>query len=330
MGRYIDAIENYQVGLRFVDEDDIKVKLLDGLGMLFLKLKNYLDSESYYKEALQLTETLDNEQELVAKVLNNYGNLLYMTQRNTTAFECIKKSLRILKSMKSHDVNLAISDCYNNIGRIYRDAGIFKLSEKALRKCKHTRKAILQRNSPRLAVIYINLGSLYFAKGDLCQKAEKYYKRSLKIRRNAFGSSHPDVAISLNCLGLFYDARQNYDLAEPLIIEALEIRQRHQSPVFPDIASSMFNVELVRQKLKINKEIKHNLKTIIQIWMKYCPNHPDLPMAFSRLGRLYGDTGEETKSKECYDNCTALRTRPAQIAYIVFDEDDRIEGRLIS
>lgn len=152
----------------------------------------------------------------------------------------------------------------------------------------------------------------------------------MNIRRNAFGSSHPDVAISLNCLGLFYNARQNYVRAQPLLIEALKIRQRHESSVLPDIASSMFNVELASKKLEINLETEHNLKTIIETWMKHCPNHPDLPMAFSRLGRFYGDAGEEAKSKECYDNCSALRTRPAQIAYIVFDDDERIEGRLIS
>ena len=50
---------------------------------------------------------------------------------------------------------------------------------------------------------------------------EPLYKRSLAIREKALGPNHPDVATSLNNMGLLYERRGQYAEAEPLYKRAL-------------------------------------------------------------------------------------------------------------
>jgi tetratricopeptide (TPR) repeat protein len=51
--------------------------------------------------------------------------------------------------------------------------------------------------------------------------AEPLYKRSLAIREKALGPNHPDVATSLNNMGLLYERQGQYAEAEPLHKRAL-------------------------------------------------------------------------------------------------------------
>jgi Tfp pilus assembly protein PilF len=50
-------------------------------------------------------------------------------------------------------------------------------------------------------------------------------KRSLAIREKALGPNHPDVATSLNNMGLLYERQGQYAEAEPLYKRALFTNQ---------------------------------------------------------------------------------------------------------
>ncbi|NEO66755.1 MAG: tetratricopeptide repeat protein, partial [Moorea sp. SIO4G2] len=47
-----------------------------------------------------------------------------------------------------------------------------------------------------------------------------------ELTRNRLGSEHPAVASSLNNLALLYENQGRYCKAEPLLVEALEIRKK--------------------------------------------------------------------------------------------------------
>ncbi|HAX74953.1 MAG TPA: kinesin, partial [Cyanobacteria bacterium UBA11372] len=62
-------------------------------------------------------------------------------------------------------------------------------------------------------------------------------QRALAIREKALGSEHPDVAASLNNLGLLYIQMGNYAQAEPLYQRALAIREKALGSEHPDVAA---------------------------------------------------------------------------------------------
>ncbi len=66
--------------------------------------------------------------------------------------------------------------------------------------------------------VYVNLG-LYDAALDL-------HRRSVDLQRHLHGDSHPEVASSLEQLALTQRLRRNFEAAEPLYTEALDIRRR--------------------------------------------------------------------------------------------------------
>jgi Tetratricopeptide repeat len=55
-------------------------------------------------------------------------------------------------------------------------------------------------------------------------EAEALYRRGLEIRENKLGQEHPEVAFSLNVLGVLQCDQGNYAEAEPLLRRGLEIR----------------------------------------------------------------------------------------------------------
>ncbi len=66
--------------------------------------------------------------------------------------------------------------------------------------------------------VYVNLG-LYDDALDL-------HQRSVELQRHLHGDSHPEVATSLEQLALAHRLRRNFEAAEPLYAEALDIRRR--------------------------------------------------------------------------------------------------------
>jgi CHAT domain-containing protein len=68
--------------------------------------------------------------------------------------------------------------------------------------------------------------------------AEPYYKQALGIYKEAFGEEHPDVASSLNSLGILYNNIGDYKVAEPYYKQALEIYKKALGEEHPDYLST--------------------------------------------------------------------------------------------
>ena len=67
-------------------------------------------------------------------------------------------------------------------------------------------------------------------------------KKALEVAEKNVGPYHPDVATSLNNLGLLYDTQGQYAQAEPLYKRALAIREKELGPDHPDVATSLNNL----------------------------------------------------------------------------------------
>ena len=68
---------------------------------------------------------------------------------------------------------------------------------------------------------------------------EQRLKRSLAIDEKALGPDHPNVATTLNNLGLLYSDQARYDEAEPLLKRSLSIREKTLGPDHPNVAKTL-------------------------------------------------------------------------------------------
>ena len=77
-----------------------------------------------------------------------------------------------------------------------------------------------------MATCLNNLAELYRVKAQYA-RAEPNYQRVLALLEKALGPEHPDVALSLNNLAMFYEKNQGqYAKAEPLYQRSLAIRAK--------------------------------------------------------------------------------------------------------
>jgi tetratricopeptide (TPR) repeat protein len=85
---------------------------------------------------------------------------------------------------------------------------------------------------------------LYRDQGKYAE-AEPLHVRALAIREKALGPDDPDVADSLNNLGLIYDGQGRSAEAEPLFQRALAILKKASGPDHP-------NAIIVRERIGSN------------------------------------------------------------------------------
>jgi tetratricopeptide (TPR) repeat protein len=138
-------------------------------------------------------------------------------------------------------------------------------------------------------------------------EAEPIYKRALALREQALGPDHPDVADSLNSLGLFYQTTHREPEAEPLFKRSLAIREKALAPDSPYIAMSLNNLALVYQAQARYGEADPLFKQAVQILEKARgPDHPDVAIGLTNLAGLYAEQGRYTEAEPLYQRAVAI------------------------
>jgi eukaryotic-like serine/threonine-protein kinase len=85
------------------------------------------------------------------------------------------------------------------------------------------------------------VGQMSFHMGRL-DDAQTRLDEAIVIRRSAGGGTAADLATSLIHLAWVHRARNHYDLARPLVTEALELRRRSLPPGHPDISDALYEL----------------------------------------------------------------------------------------
>jgi hypothetical protein len=73
-------------------------------------------------------------------------------------------------------------------------------------------------------------------------QVETLLRQAHELGPKHLGPKNPDVATSLNNLGLLYQAQGRYADAEPRLQQALAIREKVLGPEHPDVATSLNNL----------------------------------------------------------------------------------------
>jgi len=113
------------------------------------------------------------------------------------------------------------------------------------------------------------------------------------------GSEHPGTAQSLNYLGELYQAMSEYAKAEPLLQEALRIRQKALGSEHPDTATSLSNLALYQDMGEYAKA-----EPLYQEALKICrkvlgPEHPNTATGLDNLALLEFDLDRIDEASPC-------------------------------
>jgi tetratricopeptide (TPR) repeat protein len=321
MAQYPEALKSYQVGLSMVDDDEVKVNILLGLGELHCKLKEFDDSESYFIDAIDLARTLSNYL-LKAKVLNDHATLKYWKFQYREAISYSSEGLQILKSLQSF-VCLEMSACLNNKGRSQRELGNIDEANESLDEALRIRRLCLHPDHPDLAVSFINLGYLHYLNEDYSDYTKSLLHESLRIRKNALDINHPDIAKSQFCLGIFYFAwERNACGVEIYLLRAYWISEKH----YPNCPyKALIRYYLAKYSLKSGelKKARFYFIKCSQILEKHDLIMPQLKDTYGCLESINQQLGRSEEADEYLAKRRALPERPSQIAVPCYERLNR-------
>jgi tetratricopeptide (TPR) repeat protein len=180
-------------------------------------------------------------------------------------------------------------------------------------------KAIRQwgADSSKTEFLYSQLGTLYAkrvesAKSTNRQKelilAQEYLEKAIVLQTKF--QKLEALATSLNNLAVLYDNQGKYSEAEPLLLDALEMRKQLFTGDHPDVATSLNNLaSLYKSQGKYSEAEPLYLDALEMRKRLFTGDHPDVATSLNNLASLYYIQGRYNEAEPLYLDALAIFER---------------------
>lgn len=151
---------------------------------------------------------------------------------------------------------------------------------------------------------------LFYQGQSAFEGAEKWFLHGQTIAMQRLGTSHPNVATSLNNLAELYRAQGRYEEAKPLYLQALEIYQRQLEPDLLSIAQSLNNLAFLYYSQGQYEEANpFYLKALEIREQRLGAEHLDVAQSLNNLAELYRSQGQYGEAEPLYLRALEIRQR---------------------
>jgi tetratricopeptide (TPR) repeat protein len=167
----------------------------------------------------------------------------------------------------------------------------------------------------------LNQTGVYLWQHARYAEAEAFYQQSLRIREQALGPDHPDVAYPLHNLALLYYEQGKYAEAEPLYQRALRIWEQALGPDHSQVANSLTNLGILYYEQGKYAEAESLYQRALRIREQTLgSDHPDVAYTLTSLGILYAEQGKYDEAESLYQRALRIREQTLgpdhpQVAY---------------
>ncbi|MGF1986879.1 MAG: tetratricopeptide repeat protein [Nostoc sp. ZfuVER08] len=161
-------------------------------------------------------------------------------------------------------------------------------------------------------LIWLFVGNARFYKGQgLYDKAAPWYNQCIEITKQRLGEEHPDVATSLNELGVLYRLQGRYSEAEPCYMQALEVRCNLLGEEHPDVATSLNNLALLYNCQGRYSEAEPLYIRALELRRRLLgQEHPDVANTLHNLAFLYRLQGRYNEAERLCIQALELTRNP--------------------
>ena len=133
----------------------------------------------------------------------------------------------------------------------------------------------------------------------------------MEIDKQALGEKHPSYAVNLANLARFYDQLGNYSKAEPLLLQAMQIRREVLGDNHPDYASSLD--DLAGRSTGAWATTPRPSRSTAKPWRSasrcWARTTPTMPTSLHNLAALYKDMGDYAKAEPLYRQALEIHKR---------------------
>ncbi|BCG62921.1 MAG: hypothetical protein methR_P0592 [Methyloprofundus sp.] len=228
---------------------------LNNLALIYFTMGDYGRAEQLFKQGLKIRqEVFGDLHPVVADSLNNLAQI-YIPKGDFDQAEGLNQQALEINQKVFGEQHLYTSTSFNNLAMMYHTIGNYGLAwsnyEKAL-------KIIQDKLGDHLdtTVCLINLAVLYHDMGNY-KKAEPLYQQALNIFQDKLGEKHLDYAHTLHNLAGLHVARDKFDLALDLKLQACAIEN--------EIIGQLFQFANETQRTLYVKKNKYSLSAFLSL-----------------------------------------------------------------
>ncbi|MCB0774767.1 MAG: CHAT domain-containing protein, partial [Chitinophagaceae bacterium] len=128
--------------------------------------------------------------------------------------------------------------------------------------------------------------------------------------KKVLGSEHPDYAKSLNGLALLYKSMGNYSKAEPMYLEAMNVRKKVLGTEHPDYANSLNNLAFLYDEMGNYSKAEPMYLEALNVLKKVLGSeHPEYASSLNNLAILYDKMGNYGKAEPLYAEALNIRKK---------------------
>ncbi|KAG7369202.1 tetratricopeptide repeat protein [Nitzschia inconspicua] len=282
-----------------------------GIAEIYHELSDLKMALYFYSQALVVQMKEDGTSTDVATTLNKLGNICYEMKDFTTAMRHYKKGLEVEKKiLPANHPHTIITQ--TNLAHIYKQLGQHDQALKAYMAVYKMQMVTFGANTLQVAETLSSIGLMQYHLRDYESSFESY-QQALHIRRSCYGSDdHPDVASTLNSVGLVLFKQDMFDLAKKCFAESLRIRSKILGKDHRDVAILWYNIATIHFETGEDSVAIEMYKETLRVERTALgEDHPDVVLTLQHLGQVHQQLGQIEESLQYFNDALAIeRKRP--------------------
>jgi tetratricopeptide (TPR) repeat protein len=299
-GNTVTAREMLDKGAARVDKElanqpKIRATLMDTLGTVYTGLGLYQQARPLLDGAIATRRKTDLEDRFPISVsLGHRGELLQIQADYDAAEKDYRDAIAIQSAApKDAQHQSELANSLYGLGLVLARKGSYAESEQTLRRALELQRSLYGETTGDMARTYKDIARVMAEAGDL-NGAIPVMRHALDLQRTLRGAEpHPDLADSINDLGLLLEQHGDYDEAEALFREAINQYRRLYGEKHANIAVGLVNLALVQQDKGDNAGAEATYRTALAMQRELLGElHPETAQLLNNLAFVQSDRGD--------------------------------------
>lgn len=254
-GRYHEAQKAFASALdlarRLYPKDEFAnghnnlARSLRNLAFVYKVQAKYVDAESLYRQALDMTRRLfKGDHADVASRLRDLAGVYISQDKYAQAEPLARDALSMNKRLFKGD-HEALADSMSDVASVLRAQSKSAEAERLYRDALDMRRRLYpKQDHSDVADNLLDIALLCTEQGKYAD-AERMYREALEMKKSIFKGDNPEVAEGLNDFAFLYLQQGRLTDAEPLFRDALAMKKRMYKGDHPQIAYGLSNLASV-------------------------------------------------------------------------------------